>query len=253
MVASAWRDNKMGTNVQPTSTGSVQRKQHDGTAISVTFPESIILYKFMGDVNRGDQLLGYYRCRVKSWKFYKYIYFFPLDASTNSFVLYKTRRQEQHMKCKQFILELASLLIGDYCNQRWPGHVSQQVGSVGLRHFPVRILSPSSKRGKCAHCIKARHTRTDNMVLQGVPVLVVSYRIWWQWLLLSLAQVTLLWIIITHILLTCTSFGIKQILCTFHTATRGLTCLVYWSPTVKKHYDKDTHKSQPPTIIYFPI
>lgn len=127
IVASAWKDNKMvmvmATNVQATSTGSVQRKQHDGTVIPVTCPESIILYnKFMGGVDRGDQIRGYYRCRVKSRKFYKYIYIFPAGCSHHQLPLSytKTRRQEWHMKslkCKQFRLELASQLIGDYCNR----------------------------------------------------------------------------------------------------------------------------------------
>ena len=48
----------------------------------------IISYKkFMGGVDRGNQLRGYYSCRTKSRKFYKYIFTFLLDvAITNSFL-----------------------------------------------------------------------------------------------------------------------------------------------------------------------
>ena len=54
-------------------------------------PEAIISYnKFMGGVDRGNQLRGYYSCRMKSRKFYKYFFYFLLDvAITNAFVLYK--------------------------------------------------------------------------------------------------------------------------------------------------------------------
>ena len=64
--ASAWMDRKtvmvMSTNCQPSSTGTVSRKQRDGSTIEVPCPESIIHYNmFMGGVDRGDQLRGYYR------------------------------------------------------------------------------------------------------------------------------------------------------------------------------------------------
>ena len=71
VTASAWMDRKMvmvmSTNCQPSSCGTVNRKQRDGTSVEVPCPESIISYsKFMGGVDRGDQLCGYYRCRSKS-------------------------------------------------------------------------------------------------------------------------------------------------------------------------------------------
>ena len=69
----------ISTNCQPSSCGTVNRKQPDGTSVEEPCPESIISYnKFMGGVDRGDQLHGYYRCRSKSRKFYKYIFSFSL-------------------------------------------------------------------------------------------------------------------------------------------------------------------------------
>ena len=42
----------------------------------------------MGGVDRGDQLRGYYSCRSKSRKFYKYIFYFLLDTTiTNAYIL----------------------------------------------------------------------------------------------------------------------------------------------------------------------
>ena len=80
VTATAWKDNKvvtvMSTTTQPTAVGSVLRRQRDGSRLSVPCPESVLTYnKYMGGVDRGDQLRGYYNCRVKSRKFYKYIYF----------------------------------------------------------------------------------------------------------------------------------------------------------------------------------
>ena len=95
VTASSWMDNKcvtvMSTTSQPAATGTVLRCQKDGTRVSVPCPEAIINYnQKMGGVDRGDQLRGYYNCKVKSRKFYKYIFYFLLDVSiTNAFILYK--------------------------------------------------------------------------------------------------------------------------------------------------------------------
>ena len=74
-----------------TAAGTVLRKRKDGSWIPVPCPEAVIFYnEFMGGVDRGDQLRGYYSCRTKSRKFYKYIFYFLLDVSiTNAFVMYK--------------------------------------------------------------------------------------------------------------------------------------------------------------------
>ena len=76
--ACAWMDRKvvmaMFSNAQPSATSSVLRRQKDHTRTPVTCPESILLYnKYMGGVDRGDQLRGYYSCRTKSRKFDKYV------------------------------------------------------------------------------------------------------------------------------------------------------------------------------------
>ena len=75
VCASSWMDRKvvtvMSTNGQPES-GSVTRRQKDGSRISVPCPISVVDYnKFMGGVDRGDQIRGYYSCRTKCRKFYK--------------------------------------------------------------------------------------------------------------------------------------------------------------------------------------
>lgn len=58
--ASAWKDNRvvtvMSTSTHPSDTGSVLRRQKDGSRIAVPCPEAIITYnRFMNAVDKGDR------------------------------------------------------------------------------------------------------------------------------------------------------------------------------------------------------
>ena len=173
MSATAWLDRKvvniMATNCQPGDSGSVLRGTQDGTRIAVACPQSVILYNtYMGGVDRGDQLRGYYRCRIKSRKFYKYIFYFLLDvAITNAFILVKHHTSGgSKMSIKDFRLKLASELIDDYCSRRRRGRTSSSaIRPLPLRHFPVKIDLESNpakrKRGNCAHCRQTKHSRMN--------------------------------------------------------------------------------------------
>ena len=97
---------------------------------------------FMGGVDRGDQVHGYYSCRTKCRKFYKYIFHFLLDvAITNAFILQKhyCRADSPHKTILEFCLKLAKKLIGDYCSRRRPGRGAGVIRSLPLRHFPTTI------------------------------------------------------------------------------------------------------------------
>ena len=169
--ASVWMDNKlvtvMSTNTQPTATGSVLRRQRDGSRTSVPCPEAVISYNSsMGGVDRGDQLRGYYNCRTKSRKFYKYIFYFLLDVSiTNAFILWKNFGSATGMTLKEFRLRLAEQLIGDYCSRRRAGRGGGAIRPLPLMHFPLKVqddTTGASKRGRCARCHQTRHKRTDS-------------------------------------------------------------------------------------------
>ena len=118
----------------------------------------------MRGVDRGDQLRGYYRCRVKSRKFYKYIFYFLLDvAITNAYVLYSGwSPRPQAVKCiKTYRMKLAHELIGDYCTRR---RAARALVPLPLLHFLVKLppATPSQrKRGRCAYCMRVHHKRTD--------------------------------------------------------------------------------------------
>ena len=79
LTMSAWQDNKTvtvaATNCDPTVNEQVLRKQKDGTSIVVKCPQSVVLYnKYMGGVDRNDQLRGCHHVRLKCRKYYKYIF-----------------------------------------------------------------------------------------------------------------------------------------------------------------------------------
>ena len=124
LSASTWKDRKtvmvMSTNCQPNDAGCVLRRQLDGSRIPVPCPASIISYnKFMGGVDRRDQLRRYYSCRAKR-KFYKYIFTFLLVVViTNAFILMKHyTSSNKFTNIKSFRIQLAKELIGDYSSQR---------------------------------------------------------------------------------------------------------------------------------------
>ena len=158
----------MATNCQPADTGTVLHGTQDGSRIPVPCHQSIILYNTYMGVDRDDQLQGYYRCRTKSRKFYKYIFYFLLHvAITNAFILIKNHTSKgSKMTIKDFRLELASELIGDYCNCRRRGRTSSSsVRSLPLRHFPVKVNDDSCptkrKRDNCAQCRKTKHSQIN--------------------------------------------------------------------------------------------
>ena len=109
-------------------------------------PEFIILYiKYMGGVDRGDQLRGYYSCRTKSRKFYKYIFHFQFDvAITSSYILQKSFCSNSTIKnIKDYWLKLAMQLIGECCSHQGAGRRLVAIRPLCQRHFPVRITSDS--------------------------------------------------------------------------------------------------------------
>jgi hypothetical protein len=161
VTASAWMDNKlvtvMSTTTQPSEAGSVLRRQRNGSRIPVSCPGSIISYNlWMGGVDRGDQLRGYYHCRVKSREFYKYIFYFILDVSiTNAFILYK------HFCYLQHHIEVPlAVSQGDYSTRRRAGPGGGVIRPLPLQHFPMKInkeaTEPERKRRRCVRCSERR-------------------------------------------------------------------------------------------------
>ena len=79
LATTIWMDNRevlvMSTNVQPHEKSTVRCMQTDTTVRDIQAPMAIVSYnKWMGGVDRGDQIRQYYHLRLKSRKFYKYIF-----------------------------------------------------------------------------------------------------------------------------------------------------------------------------------
>ena len=129
--------------------------------------KAIIIYnRYMGGVDRGDKLRGYYNCKVKSRKFYKYIFYFLFDVSiTNAFILYKNFRSSPTFNTiKKFRLQLVSELIGEYTTRHRAGPGGGVIRPLPLQHFPLKVdkepSEPERKRRRCACSQHKKRTQT---------------------------------------------------------------------------------------------
>ena len=116
--------NVVSTLASPTDITSVSRRQKDGTRIAVECPLCVALYnQYMGGVDVGDQLRGYYHVRLKCTKNYKYIFWFLFNVSaTNAYILYSFDvRTGTPTTLKQFRMKLAEQLIGTYKSRKRVG------------------------------------------------------------------------------------------------------------------------------------
>ena len=113
----------------PTASCVVKRQQTDGSRIEVACPSSVVLYnRYMGGVDRNDQLRQYYHIRNRGRKYYRYILWFLFETCVaNSFILYRnfcTSHQPHARKLKTYLdfrLQLHKEFVGDYCSCHWLG------------------------------------------------------------------------------------------------------------------------------------
>ncbi len=170
IIASAWLDRKtvnvMATGCDPTMTGTVLRRQKDGSRKEVSCPVAVVDYnKYMGGVDRGDQLRGYYQSNFKSRKFYRYIAHFLFGvAVTNSFILYKLNNPGiKHINIKSFREKLALQLTENYCTRQKAGRCGgQYLTLLSVQHFPRKFESTAGterKREKCTSCLRKKQCK----------------------------------------------------------------------------------------------
>ena len=179
-MASVWLDKKpvhlLSTLAQADVTHTAQRKQKDGSRLSVQCPDAVVLYnQYMAGVDKGDQLRQYYRIRTKCRKNYKYIYWFLFDvAITNSYILSlfaPTTMPISHQHLKAFHLRLADQLVGNYNSRKClgrpcsrPAHPPPSIPSLHhLGPLPAQATCtalhlPSCQKNKrrCVYCSQYR-------------------------------------------------------------------------------------------------
>ncbi len=158
-----WQDTKaiscVSTNVEDNIT-QISKKQRDGSTLAVNCPESIATYnKKMGGVDLNDQLRGYYNIRIKSKKFYKYLFFATLDVViTNSYILSKFFPDIKTKNLKDFRQALAKELIGQYNSRKRRGRPSlqQSMKHFCSSHFPTKAERRGNRCHFCAHYLGKR-------------------------------------------------------------------------------------------------
>lgn len=169
LTAVVWQDKRpvhmLSTLSQPAALETVSRRQRDGSMQQVSCPTAISTYtKYMGGVDRGDQLRKYYSVRLKCNKNYKYIFWFIFDVCiTNAFIISKycvpsTLSSTCITRLKNFRVTLAKSLIGDY-NSRQRGRHS--VGSTVERPVVAQegLHTPHHHqiRRRCDYCRTCRN------------------------------------------------------------------------------------------------
>ena len=169
LVVHLWQDTKpvvvMSSLSQAEKKTTVKRKQKKCTTIDLPCPVAIELYnKFMGGVDRNDQLRNYHTYNFKSQKFYKYIFFFLFHLSvTHSYILTKHHSQTITVRnIKQFREKLAMALIGDYRSRKRSNRQSITPAFVKpscLQHFPRKGSDTVHRCYYCSHiCHRRRQT-----------------------------------------------------------------------------------------------
>ena len=141
-----WQDTKAiccaSTNSNPSTSKDINRKLKDGTPLTIHCPECIVSYNtYIGGVDHNDQLRGYYNIPIKSRKYYKYLIFVAVDVIvTNMFVTSKFFPENPRKNVKDFRIDLAMEMIGDYNSRKKRGRPSTQSASKKFceSHFPTK-------------------------------------------------------------------------------------------------------------------
>ena len=107
------------------------------------------------------QLRVYHHVRLKSRKFYKYIFWFIFDLCiTNSTILYTHFSGERRRSMKEYRVELAKGLIDNYNSRKRPGRPSVTAPSKRFcfQHFPTH---GSQKTHRCHYCHNYKQRRRE--------------------------------------------------------------------------------------------
>ena len=172
LVATAWLDNQvvnvLSTNVQPDAVGTIKRTMKDGTKGEFRCPQAVISYsENMAGVDMNDQLRQYYSIRMKSRKYYKYIFWFLLEvACTNAFILYWLQGGH-NTSLRDFRLAMAKEFIGNYCSRKQPGRTIADVpvvrGIQQMQHYAMKKRTDSKKGvSRCKLCA-SKHIKRETV------------------------------------------------------------------------------------------
>ena len=156
VLALTWMDKKAvhaaGTFTQAPSQQlpEVNRKQKDGTIQKIACPELVSSYnKYMGGVDKNDQMKSYYTIPVAGKKWWSRVFFDLIDRSIyNSFVIEQESPHHGKRSQKLFRIDLGKQLIGNFSSRRKRGRPSDEhlLARHVERHFPSFL--PNNEKGK---------------------------------------------------------------------------------------------------------
>ena len=124
--------------------------------VTIPCPAAMALYnRYMGGVDKNDQTQQYYNMRLKSCKFYCFIFWFLFEvAAANSHILHKHYSAvAKQQPLNEFQLKLAKGLMGKYYSKKHQGGCCAPSSTLPLSHFPVKF-SPgkTSAWRRCWYC-----------------------------------------------------------------------------------------------------
>jgi hypothetical protein len=188
VIATTWKDKKqvnfLSTAADPNTFTEVRRRQKDGTVKIILAPEVVGLYgKYMGGVDRGDQLRTQYPTARKSNKWWTYLFFFGLDSAiANAFILMKASAahklvtksgKERERTQLEFRQALATQLL--QLGQRAASSDRRRVTAPNTPHWPT-----VGKGKRCRRCLALGIRRETQVVCDTchVNLCVACFKPW---------------------------------------------------------------------------
>ena len=128
IVVTVWKDKKLvsfiSTQCDVRGDETVRRKQKDGTYIEVpTIPAVTLCNKYMGGVDRNDQMQQYYETSRRARKWWRYLFWFCLDVTiVNAYILMQIADKHPHLTQLEFRIELVNALIREFSSRQHNVH-----------------------------------------------------------------------------------------------------------------------------------
>jgi hypothetical protein len=179
LVACCWRDKKnvnfLSTNGDPTQQHEVLRRQRDGQRVAINCPDPARKYqKYMGGVDRCDQLRGKYPVARPCKKWWRYLLYFLISTCiVNGHLTMVASNQAPTRKRRyrqiDFRINLAMQLIGDYNgykrklqnNRQATGMIPVTAATIAQHEFVS--LTDRKKRKYCKNHFLRDHRRKDTV------------------------------------------------------------------------------------------
>ena len=158
LTVCVWQDSKpvtaCSTFCPTTPQDTVERKMKNGERKTFPCPNTITAYnKFMGGVDKNDQLRQYYHVRLKSRKYYKYLFWMIFDvAITNALIIARANPvlQKETKSVKSFRTALSHELLNGYCSRKRKGRrPTVSTKKFHNEHYP---FLGDGQQHRCEYC-----------------------------------------------------------------------------------------------------